>query len=133
MRIASIHVFMLLALSVAAYAKPKVGVKVQVAEEITNLMPPGDLSSLSGGTSRVVTYLNVIVVPDTPIENFRNDGKWCIKTQPGQTVQLAKGGEYKGLLDGDFLDLDVPLAKGKQVKVTLVVFDRRWRSRLDIK
>jgi hypothetical protein len=133
MRVASIYVFMLLALSVAANAKPKVSVKVQVAEEITNLMPPGDLSSLSGGNSRAVTYLNVIVVPDTPIDNFRNDGKWCIKTQAGQKVQLAKGGEYKGFLDGDFLDLDVPLAKGKPVKVAFVVFDRKWRSRLDIK
>lgn len=133
MRITSGFVFALLLLGAPVYAKPKVGVKVDVEEEITNLTSSGDFSSLAGNASQTVSYLNVIVLPDAPIKGFRNDGKWCIKSQAGQRVHLVKGGEYKGLLDGDFLELEVPQLKGKPAKLAFLVFDRKWRSRMDIR
>ena len=134
MRIARGFLFVLLLMfSAAVFAKPKASVKIRVEEEITNLNTSGDLSTTVGSSSRSVTYLNVTVVPDVPIDNFMNDGKWCIKSQPGQTVHLANGGEYKALMDNGFLELEIPQPKGKPVKVTFVVFDHKWRSRLDIR
>jgi len=113
-----------------AHAKPKVSVKVRIEEEITNLGTQGDLSFSTGG--RIASYDNVTVMPDVPVPDLKNDGKWCLRTQ-GEIVHLVKGGLYNAILDGDFLELEIPNPKGKPLKVTFTVYDRKWRTRLDIR
>ena len=61
-----------------------------------------------------------------------NDGTWCIKSMPGQTVHLAKGGTYVAVLDGSFVNLEIPQPNGKPLKVDFMVYDHRWRTKLDI-
>ncbi len=102
-------------------------------EEITNLNNAGDLSTTVGGAGRITTFLNVTVQPDDAANKLMNDGKWCIESQPGQTVHLATGGVYAAFLNGGFLDLENPQPKGKPLEVTFRIFDHKWRSLLDIR
>ncbi len=125
---------LLLIPSVGVAAKPKTSVKIHVEEEITNLNNGGDLSSTAGSSNRYTTYLNVTVVPDTPADPaLMNDGKWCIKSMPGETVHLVQGGTYAATLDGSFLGMEIPQPKGKPLKVSFLIFDHKWRTRLDIR
>jgi len=145
LRIASrLPLALLLIFTTVTYAKPKTIVKVVVEGEITDLHHEGDLSSSLGSLSEDVTYLNVTVTPDdsassasatpaAPSAPLMNDGKWCIKSMTGQTVHLTPGGSYSATLDGSFIDLEVPQAKGKPLKVSFTVFDHKWRSTSDLK
>ncbi len=112
------------------YANPKVPVQVRIEEEITNLSTEGDLSFSTGG--RRDSYYNVIVTPEVPVPDLRNNGKWCLRTQ-GELIHLVKSGTYKATMDGDYVEMQVAQPKGAPLKVTFTVFDRKWRSRLDIR
>jgi hypothetical protein len=132
MRIAKRILPFLLMFSAIAYAKTKTSVKVRVEEDITNLNNAHDSSSMVGSSATYTSYLNVTVLPDNPTDTLMNDGKWCIKSMPGQTVHLAKGGTYAAVLDGSFVNLEIPQPKGKPLNVDFMVYDHRWRTKLDI-
>src|ERR1700689_4555099 len=139
----SILIVLLLAFSGAVVAKDaKITVKVHVDEEITNLNNGGDVSAI-GTAHSFAQYFNVTVVPDaatatpttttTAPEPLANDGKWCLKSPSDQTIHLTKDGTYDGYLNGSFIHLQLPQTKGKPVDVSFSVFDKKWRSRLDIR
>jgi hypothetical protein len=132
LRIASRWLFVLLLIpSALTYAKPKTIIKVQVEEEIKNLSSDG---FWVGSSARYTTYINVTIVPTTVTSSpLINDGKWCIKSQPNETVHLVKGGEYAATLNGSLIDVEIPQTKGKPLSVTFSVFDHKWRSRLDLR
>ena len=125
-------VVLVLAFSGSVIAKDaKVAVKVQISEEITHLSTSGD--SGIGSAHSSAQYFNVTVMAvDTTPTPFQNAGKWCLKSQADQMVQLTKDGIYDGVLNGTFIHLQLPQAKGKPLDVSFSVFDRKWRSRLDI-
>lgn len=110
----------------------KVAVKVQITEEITHLNTEGDSAIGSAHSSAQYFNVTVMAVDATP-QPLQNDGKWCLKSPTDQTVQLTKDAIYDGVLNGTFIHLQLPQLKGKPLDVSFSVFDRKWRSRLDIR
>ena len=143
----AVLVVLLLSFTAAVIAKDKPKtVKVHIDEEITHLNTANDSTAI-GIAHSAAQYFNVTVAEDASTdaasgtaagasapapEALQNDGKWCLKATAGQTVHLTQGGDYMGTLNGTFIHLALPQAKGKPVDVSFSIFDRKWHSRLDI-
>jgi hypothetical protein len=114
------------------WAKPKVEVRVKVNEGIGKNLPQDSLSrtgsSMEGALNAgQVFYLNVTVLSDHADAVAKNNGQWCIKGD-----ELLGSLEYRGTLDGNHLELEIPQKNGKTKKKSYVVFDRKWRKLSDI-
>lgn len=107
-------------------AKPKTPVTIKVDSSFTRLKGASNLGFAVGGTE--VSFLNVTIsAVNDPTIVFDNNGQWCLRAEES-IVQLAKGGEYHGVWDGTFLNLEIPQPKGKPKHVDFAVFDHKWRN-----
>jgi hypothetical protein len=57
----------------------------------------------------------------------KNSGQWCIK---GDTLLGAI--DYKGTLEGNSLEIEVPQKNGKIKKIAFGIFDRKWHKLSDL-
>jgi hypothetical protein len=123
---------LLVASPTALWAKPKVEVRVTVNEGLGKNLPQDSLSR-NGSTmdaplnSSQVFYLNVTVSSDNAEAVAKNNGQWCIKGD-----ELLNSFEYKGMLEGNTLELEIPQKKGAPKKRSYAIFDHKWRKLKDI-
>jgi hypothetical protein len=113
-------------------AKPKVEVRIKVNEGIGKNLPQDSLSRTGSSmdaplNSGQVFYLNVTVLSDNADAVAKNNGQWCIK---GDT--LLGSIEYRGILDGNSIEIEIPQPNGKTKKQTFGIFDHKWRKLADI-
>ena len=119
----------LLLMASTVWAKPKVDVRVNVDGTVRMLETGGNLSLTIGGT--YVSYINVTVSSDNAAAVARNNGQWCIRSEE-DIVELAKNGDYQAVLDGNFIEIEIPQTKGKPRKVSFSIFDYKWRKTFDL-
>jgi hypothetical protein len=106
--------FLLLLAASPLWAKPKVDVRVKVDDQI-GVDRAKDSLSRSGASSDATTiytrvfYLNVTVLSDNADAVAKNNGNWCISGDTG----LDKSTEYRGTLDSNNLELEIPQKNGK--------------------
>lgn len=125
--------FTLLLLAVMPlWAKPKVEVRVKVNEGVGKNVPQDSLSRTGssmdgalGGTQ--VFYMNVTVLSDNADAVSKNNGQWCIKGD-----DLLGSLVYHGTLDGNTLEIEIPLPNGKTKKKSYGIYDRKWRKLSDL-
>jgi hypothetical protein len=122
----------LLALLTAApiCAKPKVDVRVKVNEGIGRDRATDSISKNNHPTTdntmikETVWFLNVTVVSDNAEAVAKGNGQWCITGIDALDVN----GEYNGTLDGNSLEIQMPLKNGKTKKEHFEIFDHKWRK-----
>ncbi len=124
-------ILLLLLAAAPAMAKPKVDVRIRVNEGVgkdhkDSLSRTG--SSCDGSLTTGQDYfLNVTVLSDNADAVPKNNGQWCIK---GDTLLGAI--DYKGTLDGNTLEIEVPQKNGKIKKIAFGIYDRKWHKLSDL-
>ena len=123
---------LLLLAAAPLWARPKVAVRVSVNDGFAKKESPDSLSSThssyEGGLIPGSDYfLNVTVLSDNADAVAKNNGQWCIKGEP-----ILGSIEYRGTLDGNTLEIEVPQKNGKTKRKTFVIFDHKWRKPSDI-
>lgn len=115
------------------WAKPKVEVRVKASDGV-GIDRPQDALSKGGGASLntilygTVYYWNVTVRSDNAEAVARNNGQWCISSD----IDLDASAEYRGILDGNRLELEIPQKNGKIKKTKFEIFDRKWKKLSDL-
>jgi hypothetical protein len=114
-------------------AKPKVDVRVRVKEAIgrdhaTDSLSKSGASSTANTTFQTVWFLNVTVLSDNSEAVAKNNGEWCIRGD----AALDGNTEYHGTLDGNTLELQMPVKNGKTKKEQFDVLDHKWRKLSDL-
>jgi len=107
----------------------KVNVRAKVDSSTTREKAQGSLSIAVA--SPLITYVNVTLSSEDASAVANNNGQWCIQSQD-EAVNLQKGGEYQGVLDGDFVELVIPLKNGKMRKISFKIFDHKWHTPYDL-
>jgi hypothetical protein len=127
--------WLLLALLTAApiYAKPKVDVRVKVNDGIgrdhaTDSLSKNGAASTLNTTFNTIWFLNVTVLSENSEAVAKNNGQWCISGD----AALDVNGEYPGTLDGNSLEIQMPLKNGKTKKLHFEIFDHKWRKLADL-
>jgi hypothetical protein len=115
------------------WAKPKVGVRIKIDDEIVKDRPLDQLSRGGGSSLNTsiygsVFFLNVTVLSDNAEAVAKNNGQWCISGD----IALDKATEYHGTLDGNNLELEIPQKNGKTKKKNFEIFDHKWRKLIDL-
>ena len=111
-------------------AKPKTAVSVKIDDSFTRLKGASNLGFAVGGTE--VSFVNVTIsAVNDPTAVFNNNGQWCLRSEEA-IVQLVKGGQYHGMWDGNFFELEIPQAKGKPKHVDFSVYDHKWHNQGDL-
>lgn len=118
----------LLALPLCAKTS-KVDVRVKVDIAIKREKAQGNLSLAVNPI--MISYVNVTMSSDDAEAVAKNNGQWCIQSQD-EYVELPKGAEYQGVLNGDFLEIAIPQKNGKVKKVSFKIFDYKWRTPYDL-
>jgi hypothetical protein len=114
-------------------AKPKVGIRVKVIDEIAKDRAQDSLSKSAGSSMSTTFYgtvffLNVTVFSDSAEVVAKNNGQWCISGD----LELDKATEYHGTLDGNNLELEILQKNGKIKKKNFEIFDHKWRKLSDL-
>jgi hypothetical protein len=123
--------------AVPIFAKPKIDVRVKVNEGVGRDSVTGGLSKNNMATTNntmfkeVVWFLNVTVTADNPEVAANGSGQWCVKNDNGDEG-LYVSGEYQATLDGNNLDILVPIKNGKTKKEHFVIIDHKWRKLSDL-
>ncbi len=113
------------------WAKPKVDVRIRVNDGVgknqqDSLSRNG--SAVGGALAATTVYfLNVSVFSDNAEAVALNNGQWCIK---GDTLLGAI--DYKGTLDGNSLEIEVPQKNGKIKKLSFGIYDHKWHKLSDL-
>jgi hypothetical protein len=118
-------------------AKPKVDVRVKVNEGVgrdgvTDQLSKNNTTTTDDGTAfkQTVWFLNVTVTAEDPKVVANGNGQWCVKNDNGDDG-LFVSGEYAATLDGNSLDILVPLKSGKTEKEHFTIIDHKWRKLSD--
>jgi hypothetical protein len=115
------------------YAKPKVEVRIKVSGR-TSAQDVGDRLSKGGEAAPgnvlpvTVWFLNVTVTADNSEAVAKNNGQWCITGD----AALDVNDEYRGILDGNSLEIQVPQKNNKIKKQHYEILDQKWRKLSDI-
>jgi hypothetical protein len=124
---------LLLAAASALWAKPKVEVRIKINDEIVKDRPQDQLSR--GGGASIPTsiygsvyFSNVTVLSDNAEAVAKNNGQWCILG----AIELDKTAEYRGTLNGNSLELEIPQKDGKIKRKSFEIYDHKWRNLIEL-
>jgi hypothetical protein len=125
--------FLLLLAASPLWAKPKVDVRVKVDDGIGVDRAKESLSRVGGASAESTIYtrvffLNVTVLSENADAVAKNKGQWCISGGTG----LDKSTEYRGTLDGNNLNLEIPQKNGKIKKESFDVIYHDWKKLSDL-
>jgi len=117
-------------LTSAASAKTaKVNVHVKVGTSVKREKSQGSLSLAV--SAPIISYVNVTLTSDDASAVATNNGQWCIQSQD-EAVDLPAGAEYQGVLEGDYIEVAIPLTNGKTRKISFKIFDKKWHTPYDL-